>query len=343
MIFVFIGAVVALVTSAAMTPAARWAALHIGHIDLPNDRSSHDRPTPRTGGWAIVAGIAAGITAAGAFHDRGLLVLLVAALFLILLAIIDERTSVLPQLVRLVLQFAIAIAAVLVAHIALQRLDLPYRALPLAWAAVPLSVFWLAGMTNAYNFMDGLNGIASVEAIVCGATMASLAMQSGDGPAAALALVLAAAALGFLPWNLPSGSIFMGDTGSTTLGFLFAALVLRLAHHGVSPIAAALPLLPFLLDSGITLARRLARGERVLTAHRSHFYQRLQQQGWSHAAVTSLYGVLAVCCGLAAQQWPRLAAPKQLALLAALLALHGAVFAAIERGRRRLAANAMAS
>ena len=194
----------------------------------------------------------------------------------------------------------------------------------------------IVGVTNGYNFMDGLNGISSVEAIVCGATMATLALRGGDTAAAALALALGAAALGFLPWNA-TGSIFMGDTGSATFGFLFAALVLRLSQSGTPAVAAALPLLPFLLDSGITLVRRALRGERFFsTPHRSHFYQHLQQQGWPHLAVSAIYGALAVCSGVVAMLWESLPPALQVAALAALLALHAAVFFVIELRWKRL-------
>jgi UDP-GlcNAc:undecaprenyl-phosphate GlcNAc-1-phosphate transferase len=319
----------ALLTTALLTPLVRRFALRSGHLDVPNERSSHVRPTPRTGGWAIVAGIVAGVAAGGAFAGRGIAVAVVAAILLAALAIIDERAD-LPRMLRLVLQIGVAVLTPIAAGIALQRLDLPFASIPLGWAAIPLSVFWIVGVTNGYNFMDGLNGISSVEAIVCGATMGTLALRSGDAPAAALALALGAAALGFLPWNA-SGSIFMGDTGSATFGFLFAALALRLTQNGTPIVAAALPLLPFLLDSGVTLVRRALRGERFFsTPHRSHFYQHLQQQGWPHLAVSALYGALALCSGIAALQWEALTQAGRLLALGALLALHAAVFAVIE-------------
>ena len=325
----------ALLTTAILTPVVRRFGLRSGRLDVPNERSSHVRPTPRTGGWAIAAGIVAGVAIGRAFADRGITVAVVAALLLAALAIIDERTE-LPRMLRLVLQIGVAVLTPIVAGIAVHRLDLPFASIPLGWAAIPLSVFWIVGVTNGYNFMDGLNGISSVEAIVCGATMGTLALRSGDAAAAVLALSLGAAAFGFLPWNA-GGSIFMGDTGSATFGFLFAALTLRLTQNGTSIVAAALPLLPFLLDSGVTLLRRALRGERFFsTPHRSHFYQHLQQQGWPHLAVSAVYGALAVCSGVVALQWEDLTPGGQLLALAALLALHAAIFSVIEIRWKRL-------
>lgn len=325
----------ALLTTGILTPVVRHYGRRIGHLDVPNERSSHERPTPRSGGWAILAGVVLGVVAGGALPDRGIAVALGATLILAAIAIADERTE-LPRMLRFAVQIGAAVLTPIVAGIAVHQLDLPFLSLPLAWLAIPLSVFWIVGVTNGYNFMDGLNGISSVEAIVCGATMAILALRGGDTSAAVLALALGAAAFGFLPWNA-SGSIFMGDTGSTTFGFLFAVLVLRLTQSGNSIVAAALPLLPFLLDSGITLVRRALRGERFFsTSHRTHFYQRLQQQGWPHLAVAAVWGALAVCSGVVALLWDSLPPAMQLLALAALLALHLGVFFVIELRRRRL-------
>ena len=327
----------ALLTTGIMTPVVRRYAHRIGHIDVPNERSSHERPTPRTGGWAILAGVVLGVAVGGAFADRGIAIAIGATLILAAIAIADERTE-LPRMLRFAVQIGAAVLTPIVAGIAVHRLDLPFLSIPLAWAAIPLSVFWIVGVTNGYNFMDGLNGISSVEAIVCGATIAVLAFRASDTPAAVLALALGAAAFGFLPWNA-GGSIFMGDTGSTTFGFLFAVLVLRLTQSGVSIVAAALPLLPFLLDAGITLVRRALRGERFFsTSHKTHFYQRLQQQGWPHLAVSAIWGALAVCSSVVALMWEDLSSAAQLLALVALLALHLGVFFTIELRWRRLVA-----
>jgi UDP-N-acetylmuramyl pentapeptide phosphotransferase/UDP-N-acetylglucosamine-1-phosphate transferase len=181
-----------------------------------------------------------------------------------------------------------------------------------------------------------VNGIASLEAMICGATMGVLLLRAGDGTGAALSFAAAGAAAGFFPWNAFTGSIFMGDVGSLPLGFLFAAIALRGAQKGIAPWLMAAPLLPFLLDTGITLVRRAARRERIFQAHRTHFYQQLTDLGWSHLGVTLLWGGLAGAASVIAVNWSALGAWR-IAAYAAIAALHVGVFAwiALTLQRRR--------
>jgi UDP-N-acetylmuramyl pentapeptide phosphotransferase/UDP-N-acetylglucosamine-1-phosphate transferase len=171
--------------------------------------------------------------------------------------------------------------------------------------------------------MDGLNGIAGLTALVTGATMTALALRNGDLTSAPLAASVAAAAAGFLPFNMPSGSIFMGDTGSGTFGLIFGALVLHMQRSDTFPVAAALPLTPFILDTAVTVVRRALRGERFFsTPHRSHYYQRLHQMGWSHMAVTALYGGMTAGSAAVALSYEGLTPSGQAVAVLALLAVH---------------------
>jgi UDP-N-acetylmuramyl pentapeptide phosphotransferase/UDP-N-acetylglucosamine-1-phosphate transferase len=311
---------VTFLTALILTPLVRSASRRIGYVDVPNERSSHDTPTPRTGGYAIVAGVLAGAAMAGALHDRGLAATAGGMVLLVVLAVIDDFHS-LPNVWRLLAQFAIAAAALLVSGEALHELALPSMTIPLGGFALAASLVWIVAVTNEYNFMDGLNGIASGEAIIAAATMAILFWRAGDIAGAAFAAALGAAAAGFLPWNLPSGSIFMGDSGSTPLGFSFAMLTLRLTHQ-VPFIAAMLPLTPFLFDATFTLFRRALRRERVFSAHRKHLYQLLNRRGWSHAAVTLVWTLLAAACGALALTYPGATEGRRLAICAAVLIAH---------------------
>jgi UDP-N-acetylmuramyl pentapeptide phosphotransferase/UDP-N-acetylglucosamine-1-phosphate transferase len=156
-----------------------------------------------------------------------------------------------------------------------------------------LSFLWIAGYTNAFNFMDGINGLAGGQAVVTGVGMALLAVFSGAEPSSTpvlLTLVEAGASLGFLPYNFPQARMFMGDVGSAPLGFILSALVLWLAATAGWWLLMPLALLHanFVLDTGITLARRVLRGECWHAAHREHFYQRLIRSGRSHRFVTGI-------------------------------------------------------
>jgi Fuc2NAc and GlcNAc transferase len=153
------------------------------------------------------------------------------------------------------------------------------------WGAL-LGLVAMVWLTNLYNFMDGIDGLAGTQAVVTG-TMAALLVASRDPGLAAGCLALAAAALGFLWWNRPPARIFMGDVGSGMLGFCFAVLAVAGERHGSLPaLIWTLLLALFVWDATFTLARRVMRGERWYQAHRSHAYQRLVQKGWSHARVT---------------------------------------------------------
>jgi UDP-N-acetylmuramyl pentapeptide phosphotransferase/UDP-N-acetylglucosamine-1-phosphate transferase len=314
----------------ALTPLFRALAIRAGRLDLPTHRSSHTVPTPRNGGYAIVLGIAGAFAVLARVLDRQLLILGLAALAAAILAWADERFTVRP-LLRLVLQIAIAAVAVTAGGLVLTRI----AGVPLLWLAVPVTLFWLVGVLNGFNFMDGINGIASVEAMVCGVALAALLARQGDTATAAIAFGVAAAAAGFLPWNLPSGSIFMGDTGSTALGLSLALLVVRAAAGDASFVAAALPLLPFLLDTSLTILHRARRREHLFEAHRSHYYQRLNQLGYSHALVTSVWGALAVACATAALVYDALPVGGQVVAVGAVGALHALLFVWIDRSGKK--------
>jgi Fuc2NAc and GlcNAc transferase len=150
-----------------------------------------------------------------------------------------------------------------------------------------LFVLW---MTNLYNFMDGSNGMAGLQGVFAGCVLAWLFALAGDGPATLLALMLAAACAGFLPWNLGRARVFMGDVGSLTLGFSIGALLLTgVASGALAPPVAWLVMLVFLTDATLTLAARVMKGERWYNPHRQHLYQRLIAHGWSHGRVAVLY------------------------------------------------------
>lgn len=178
-------------------------------------------------------------------------------------------------------------------------------ALSLGAAAWPVTMIWIVGLTNAYNFMDGIDGIAGSQAVVAGVAWAMIGFP-GDPAISLLAALLAATSAGFLVHNWPPARVFMGDVGSAFLGFLFATLPLM--SQLPSSRAAAIGFLvvwPFVFDTAFTFFRRLRRRERVFSAHRSHLYQRLVIAGWSHATVTLLYSTLAVAGSAASIIIPR--------------------------------------
>ncbi|MDQ6672308.1 MAG: glycosyltransferase family 4 protein [Chloroflexota bacterium] len=276
----------------------RWATGRV--LDVPNDRSSHTRPTPTGGGVVIVGGFLLGLgvwlTSSPSLLSPRALGWITGALLVAGVSFVDDLHP-LPAVPRLLTH---GLGAVLLTVVGVQDRELPLL------VALPLAFVWIALLTNVYNFMDGIDGLASCQAIIAGAAMALAGIAVRNPLVATGAGLLAAASAGFVFFNLPPARVFMGDVGSTFLGFSFAGLSL-LGNLGVGggrlPVEFGVVVLaPFLFDSLVTLARRIARRERWFAAHRSHYYQRLVQVGLSHGQVTGLYaclGVAAAGAGLA--------------------------------------------
>jgi UDP-GlcNAc:undecaprenyl-phosphate/decaprenyl-phosphate GlcNAc-1-phosphate transferase len=329
--------VAAFVVSGILTPLFREYSVRRNRLDVPNELSAHRVPTPRSGGNAIVLGgaAAAGLAMAGGLLDREALVWAGGLATLIGLAIADERAD-LARGMRFFVQLGVAAATVLVSWRWIHAGAAALADHPAAqWTVALVAIVWITWMINAYNFVDGVNGMAASGAVIIGATLAVLFASRGDTTGQAIALALAGAAAGFLPWNLPSGSIFMGDVGSTTFGFLFALLVLRAGLEGML-VPALLPLLPFLLDTTWTvLIRAMKREHFFSTRHRSHFYQRLDVLGWPHWRISALWAALALGCALFAVAYESLSVGARVATLAAVLAVHALVAVAITTMERR--------
>jgi UDP-N-acetylmuramyl pentapeptide phosphotransferase/UDP-N-acetylglucosamine-1-phosphate transferase len=266
-------------------------------LDIPNARSSHRQPIPRGGGLVIVGGFSVGLalwlSTGGSLSPRAL-GWLAGALLVASVSFVDDLRS-LPAAPRLLTH---GVGALVLTVVGVQQRELPLL------LALPLAFVYITLVTNVYNFMDGIDGLAACQAIVAG-TGLLIAGYAIHNPLVAIGGgLLAAASAGFVVFNVPPARLFMGDVGSTFLGFSFAGLSL-LGNIGVGggqlPVEFGIVILaPFLFDSLVTLARRIARGERWYAAHRSHYYQRLIMAGCSHAQVTALYAGLAVVAAAAA-------------------------------------------
>lgn len=291
--------VVALASLGVVSAVATWGlvrvirdlALERGLLDQPNARSSHERPTPRLGGLGIlgVTVLVAGSWLATTAGTREALVVLGIGAAIALLSLLDDLQG-LPATTRLVAHVTAAAATVA----ALGPLPVPWPAdgVPPAALAGVVTVFWITGFLNAFNFMDGTDGIAGVQALVGTAAWAAIGWWLDASGLVVLATVVAAASAGFLAHNWSPATIFMGDVGSAFLGYLLAVLPLLLSPRPPLWIVL-LPLWPFVVDTAITLVRRWRRGESLMVAHRSHLYQRLTAADWTHAGVAWLYGAMA--------------------------------------------------
>ena len=250
-------------------------------LDRPNERSLHSRPIPRSGGLAIMAGALAGFVLLPAPMS-----LAAPALALACVSLADDWRG-LPIAVRL-LAHALAAAAFVLSALG----TLPW------WTQVvlALAVVW---MTNLYNFMDGSDGLAGGMTVLGFGFLGLAALLANDATTALTGFCVAAAALAFLLYNFHPARIFMGDTGSIPLGFMAAALGLSGWQRDLWPLwYPAAVFAPFIVDASATLARRMLRGERFWTAHRTHYYQRLVRMGWGHRRTAlAEYALMLVCGG----------------------------------------------
>jgi Fuc2NAc and GlcNAc transferase len=248
-------------------------------VDVPNTRSSHVLPTPRGGGLGIVVAFCAALLLLVATRqvDAASAHVLIPALLIALLGFVDDRKSLGIRL-RLSVQLVCAVLIVLLA-----TPDIPVVMPLLRWLWLAALVLYAAWLINLYNFMDGIDGIAAIQAItvLAGAIVVSCRQQQGIGNSSWL--VLMAACGGFLLWNWSPAKLFMGDVGSTFLG---AVLAIWSIDTQSVPLASWLILMAaFIGDASCTLLARAWRREAVWQAHRSHLYQRLAHRWGSHARV----------------------------------------------------------
>ncbi len=269
--------------------------------DRPNYRSSHTEPTLRGGGLAALLLVAGAVAVWVWPADR-----LLAQAWLGGLALLgfvswrDDRHGV-PVAVRMCIQSLVAVGVVL----AVTGRDAPV-------GLIVFAVFALVAFVNFVNFMDGINGLVPGQLVLLPLGAALLFGLAGDATPVLIALVLAGAVAGFLPFNFPHARMFLGDVGSVTLGFSCGVLLLWMAVSSPEPtLYKSLAVLPFYfyLEGSLTVIRRLWRKENLAHAHREHFYQRLVRAGWSHARTTGWVwalqiGVTALACWQLRAGWP---------------------------------------
>lgn len=271
-------------------------------LDVPNDRSSHRVAVPRGGGAAVALAAVAG-TAAGAGRVAALPVaaLVVAGIGAGAVGLADDLAGGIAVPARLA-----GLAVVAGAAGALVGATAPWS--PVAGAlGGAVAMVWIAGFTNATNFMDGIDGLVAGQAVVAGAALSLAGAHVHDGTVEVGGVVVAAAALGFAPSNFPRARVFLGDVGSYFVGSWLAVLAALAVTSTVSPVTALAPLAVIGADAGLTLVRRLARHEPVHLPHRQHAYQRLVDGGWSHPAATGTATATSAAC--AALGWVALGAP----------------------------------
>jgi len=273
----------------------RWAVL-----DQPNRRSLHDKPLPRLGGVGIILGIL--VTAFMTYHMSGMEPMyasppvLCGFAIIISISLLDDIYQV-PVLLRLILHI---VAAMLVVYGGTTVDNLLFTGWSMHLSAavgIAFSILFIVWMTNLYNFMDGMDGLAAGMGVIGFGTFAILGWLANAVQFAQISAGIATACGGFLCLNFPPAKIFMGDLGAASLGFLAAFLMLWANHHNIFPLWVGIVVFsPFIIDASWTLMRRVIHSELFWHAHQEHFYQRLVRLGWGQRrTVLSEYAVMLGC------------------------------------------------
>ncbi len=306
-------------------------ALKKGLLDIPGNRSSHTNPTPRGGGvvFVVVTLIASGVLYGYGHIARAEFILVACSFLMATVGVADDYLHLRNSL-RFIAQVIIA-TLFLALNGVQETLALAPLTIHFGLFAWPLCVLFIVWSVNLFNFMDGLDAFASMEAFVIFIVLGALGAAAGVSHFSTLMFILAASMAGFLKWNFPPAKIFMGDGGSYFLGFIIA---------GAALVSHARPGIPFMVpitlyglfwfDATATLMRRILAGETWYMAHRSHAYQRLHQAGHSHLAVTG-YALLANSALVILAVTGFFHPQYMLALFAAAILLLAFLYATVER------------
>jgi UDP-GlcNAc:undecaprenyl-phosphate GlcNAc-1-phosphate transferase len=277
-------------------------------MDTPNERSAHRSPVPKSGGIAIVATFCIGIVAVYLISERAIIAhgyffgFVFSSLLVAAISFYDDYTNR-SYKIKLLAQILAAVT-VLITGIVIDQMKLPFvGAVCLGWMGYPLTLLWVIGLTNAFNFMDGLDGFAGGVGLIVSIFFCYISYTQGSTFIYIICYTLIAGTLGFLVYNIHPAKIFMGDVGSAFLGFTFAVMAIiafSFDHSHTSFFVMPLLLFNFIYDTAFTFFRRLIRGENVLEAHRTHLYQLFDRLGYGNRRVCYFHYLLCILQGLAA-------------------------------------------
>jgi UDP-GlcNAc:undecaprenyl-phosphate/decaprenyl-phosphate GlcNAc-1-phosphate transferase len=304
-----VGLVVAVCSSAGLTYVVREFARRAGLVDPCGERKVHSHPVPRVGGVAIVLAVALAMTSVMSLfgqhvlaeNGRGLATIIAGALAVHIVGLIDD---VRPMRARWKFLAQIAIACgVAIAGVRVTTLSLPFVGILELGTVIGtlFTVVWFVGITNAFNLIDGLDGLAAGAALFALTTMFVVASYNGLVGPATVTIILAGATVGFLYFNFHPASIFLGDSGSLFLGFMLAGIGLLGSQKSPTVIAVAIPIVSLglpVLDTTLAVARRFLRGQPIFSADRAHIHHRLLSLGHSPRRVALLLYTACALLGL---------------------------------------------
>lgn len=307
------------------TPLVKRAAFKLGAIDVPKDsRRMHDHPIPRLGGLAIFLGFILSVLLF-ADMERPVRGLLIGAVIIVVLGVLDDIIT-LHALPKFIVQIGAAWIAVYYGNV-IQYFSNPIltsakRFIDLGSFAVPVTILWIVAITNAVNFIDGLDGLAVGVSAISSATLLVTAILVSEGNVAVIMAALLGACLGFIPYNLNPAKIFMGDCGSTFLGYVLAVVSIQGLFKLYAIISFAVPFLILglpIFDICFAILRRLARGENPMHADRGHVHHRLIDMGFTQKQAVAISYMMTAILGLSAVVLTSSGALRALFLIGAVL------------------------
>ncbi|HIY21638.1 MAG TPA: undecaprenyl/decaprenyl-phosphate alpha-N-acetylglucosaminyl 1-phosphate transferase [Candidatus Flavonifractor merdigallinarum] len=327
--------VAALLVALITTPIVKNLAQMWGAVDVPKDnRRMHDHPIPRMGGLAIFLGFLLSVILFLPFlGDMGISPqirgMLLGAVIIVVLGILDDIYA-LPALPKLLVQIVAAVIAVgtgnLITVISNPNVFSSELYWELGWLSYPVTVVWIVGVTNAVNLIDGLDGLACGVSTISSMTMLVIALAMAEPEVAILMAALAGGCLGFLPYNMNPAKIFMGDTGSTFLGYVLGVVSIQGLFKYYMLISFVVPFLLLglpIFDTCFAFIRRIAHGQSPMHADRSHIHHRLIDMGLSQKQAVAVLYVIAAILGLSAVVLTTLSPVRAMLLLFALCVTGG--------------------
>ena len=330
--YIVIGTIIAAFAVAAVlsyffTPPVKNFAHKVGAIDVPKDaRRMHKKPIPRLGGLAIYGGFLCSILIFGQLDETMLCVLLGAAI-IVALGIFDDVLALGAKL-KFVVQIVAAAIPVCIGDLQIGLFtnlnplsDTPF--VHLGILAVPVTIIWIVGITNAVNLIDGLDGLAVGVSSIAAITMLAVALLTGNMPIAITMAALAGACIGFMPYNLNPAKIFMGDTGSTFLGYMLATVSIMGLFKVYAVISCAVPFLSLgrpIFDTANAIIRRVAAGRSPMSPDRGHVHHKLIDMGFNQKQAVAILYAISATLGLTAVVLTSSGEVKAIVLLLAVLA-----------------------
>ena len=297
----------AMLVSFLLSPVVKSFAYKLGAIDVPKDaRRMHKKPTPRLGGLAIFLGFLLSVLVFVRPFDTHLRGIMLGSVIIVVLGVVDDISPL-----RAWFKFLVQIVAALVAvfhGVVVQTLSNPnvFSSEPywnLGWASIPITVLWIVGITNSVNLIDGLDGLACGVSTISAGTMLVIALLVSEGQTALIMAALVGACVGFMPFNKNPAQMFMGDTGSTFLGYILATVSIQGLFKYYAIISFAVPFLVLglpMFDTAFAIVRRVAHGQNPMSPDRGHIHHRLIDMGLNQKqAVAALY-VMSSILGLSA-------------------------------------------